>query len=82
MLEDIVREIADKKGYVVQVEEDVVVEIVKEGYSVEFGAREMRRVILDIIENFLADYLLRNDVKRGDTIFVSRKDVMKDTSAS
>jgi ATP-dependent Clp protease ATP-binding subunit ClpC len=77
MLEDIVREIADKKGYIVQVEEDVVVEIVKEGYSVEFGAREMRRVILDMIETFLADYLLRNDVKRGDTIFISRKDVIR-----
>jgi ATP-dependent Clp protease ATP-binding subunit ClpB len=59
------------------VEEDVVVEIVKEGYSVEFGAREMRRVILDIIENFLAEYLLRKEVKRGDEIFISHKDIME-----
>lgn len=80
MLEDIVRDIEDKKGYIVKVEEDVVVEIVKEGYSIEFGAREMRRVILEMIENFLADYLLRNEVKRGDVIFIARKDVMKDAS--
>ena len=76
MLQDVVEEIEVKKGYVVKVEEDVVVEIVKEGYSVEFGAREMRRVIMDMIENFLAEYLLQNDVKRGDEIRITRKDVV------
>ena len=75
MLQDIVKEIEDKKGYVVRVEEEVVVQIVKEGYSVEFGAREMRRVILDIIENFLAEYLLRNDVKRGEEIYIGKDDI-------
>ena len=75
MLQDIVEEIEEKKGYVVRVEEDVVVEIVKAGYSVEFGAREMRRVILDIIENFLAEYLLRNDVKRGEEIYIGPDDI-------
>ena len=77
MLQSIVQEIEVKKGYKIKVEEDVVVEIVKEGYSVEFGAREMRRVILDIIENFLAEYLLRKEVKRGDEIFISHKDIME-----
>jgi len=78
MLQDIVKEIEEKKGYIVRVEEDVVVEIVKEGYSIEFGAREMRRVILDMIENFLAEYLLRNEVKRGDQILIRRQDVVSD----
>jgi len=75
MLQDIVLEIEDKKGYKIRVEEDVVVEIVQQGYSIEFGAREMRRVILDIIENFLAEYLLRHDVKRGEEIYIGKKDI-------
>ena len=75
MLDGIVTEIAEKKGFNIRVEEDIVAEIVKRGYSVEFGAREMRRVIVDIIENYLADYLLQNKAKRGDTIKISLKEV-------
>ena len=77
MLQNIVSEVADTKGYNIQLEEDVVAEIVQHGYSVEFGAREMRRTIVDVIENFLADYLLQNDVKRGDSIKISLDDIQK-----
>ncbi|MDA1208430.1 MAG: AAA family ATPase [bacterium] len=75
MLDGIVTDIEEKKGYKIRIAEDVIVEIVKQGYSIEFGAREMRRAILDIIENFLADYLLEHDVKRGDVIPIEKKDI-------
>lgn len=75
MLDDIVLEIADQKGYHIHVDQDVIVEVVKAGYSIEFGARAMRRTIVDMIQNFLADYLLRNNVKRGDTIQITAEDV-------
>lgn len=75
MLDDIVQEIAEAKGYKIRLDVDVVAEIVKHGYSIEFGAREMRRVIVDVIENFLADYLLSHTVKRGDEIHISLQEV-------
>jgi ATP-dependent Clp protease ATP-binding subunit ClpA len=37
----------------------------------------MRRTIVDVIENFLADYLLSNDVQRGDTISITLNDIQK-----
>ena len=40
--------------------------IVELGYDPTFGAREMRRVIQDKIENVLASALLSGKIKRGD----------------
>ncbi len=40
--------------------------IVELGYDPTFGAREMRRVIQDKIENVLASALLSGEIKRGD----------------
>ena len=42
--------------------------IVKLGYNPVFGAREMRRVIQDRIENVLAEAILANKIKGGDKI--------------
>ena len=40
--------------------------IVELGYNPTFGAREMRRVIQDKVENVLASALLSGQIKRGD----------------
>jgi ATP-dependent Clp protease ATP-binding subunit ClpC len=37
--------------------------VVNEGFSEEYGARPLRRVIQDTVENTLAEYLLENEVK-------------------
>ena len=47
--------------------------IVELGYSPVFGAREMRRVIQDKIENVLASALLSGDLKRGNKAEVDPK---------
>jgi len=44
--------------------------IVELGYDPIFGAREMRRVIQDKIENVLASALLSGQLKRGDRVEV------------
>jgi len=79
MLDEIVGDLKDKKGIAVELEEGVVEMIVEQGYSREFGAREMRRTIVDLVENYLADYMLKNDVKRGDTIRIRKVDLGTDT---
>jgi len=47
--------------------------IVELGYNPTFGAREMRRVIQDKVENILAEALLREDLKRGDKVKIDPK---------
>lgn len=36
--------------------------IVKEGFSEEYGARPLRRVLQDLVESTVADHLLKNDI--------------------
>ncbi|MDP2864437.1 MAG: ATP-dependent Clp protease ATP-binding subunit, partial [bacterium] len=44
------------------------------GYNPTFGAREMRRVIQDKVENILATALLSGQLKRGDKVEIVPKD--------
>jgi ATP-dependent Clp protease ATP-binding subunit ClpC len=45
--------------------------IVELGYDPTFGAREMRRVIQDKVENVLASALLSGEIKRGDKVEIN-----------
>jgi ATP-dependent Clp protease ATP-binding subunit ClpC len=45
--------------------------VVELGYDPVFGARQMRRVIQDKIENILAVSLLSEDIKRGDKVKIN-----------
>lgn len=45
--------------------------IVELGYNPSFGAREMRRVIQDKIENPIAVSILKDEIKKGDRIEIS-----------
>ena len=47
--------------------------IVELGYNITFGARNLKRVIQDKVENALAEELLRGEIKRGDRIEVDPK---------
>jgi ATP-dependent Clp protease ATP-binding subunit ClpA len=45
--------------------------IVELSYKPEFGAREMRRVIQDKVENAVAQALLSDKIKKGDKIEIN-----------
>jgi ATP-dependent Clp protease ATP-binding subunit ClpA len=79
-LED-VRKIADlllrslakrlaEKGMGFRVEAQAVEELAQAGFDPLYGARPLRRVIQERVENALADALLRKDVARRDTVVV------------
>jgi len=74
MLDSIVKEMKKKRGIELRLESDVLDDLVEKGYSAEFGAREMRRTIVDTIENRLADYMLKNEVRRGEVIVLKKED--------
>ena len=47
--------------------------LAKEGYNPHYGARPLNRLIQNKILNPVAYYIISNDVKKGDTVFVSVK---------
>lgn len=51
------------KGIFLRVSDDVVSYINEEGYSKEYGGRNIRRKVSDILEDSLAKYLLSGEVK-------------------
>jgi len=75
MITSIINDLQEKKGISLRLEEDAVRAIAEKGYSVDFGAREMRRTITEVLENYIADYMLNNEVKRGDEIYIRKEDL-------
>ncbi|MDD5055763.1 MAG: AAA family ATPase [Candidatus Peribacteraceae bacterium] len=75
MLDQIVKDVLARRGIQITVEQGVVELLAKRGYNPQFGAREMRRTVTQTVENYLADYLLQHEVKRGETIGIGVKDI-------
>lgn len=75
MITDVLGDIQKRRGISVKVEQDVLSGLVERGYSIEFGAREMRRTVTEMIEDYLADYMLNHDVKRGEEIVIKKGDL-------
>ena len=75
MLDSTIKDLQEKRGVTLRMEEGVLDLLVERGYSQEFGAREMRRVVTNLIENFIADYMLKHDVQRGDEIMIKTEDL-------
>lgn len=69
-IREIIADIQQKRGIIVQVGEPLIREIVARGYSAEFGARAMRRVITQEVEDRIAEELLKRDIKRGETMVI------------
>ena len=63
-----IKKIADEKGITLSFKEEVVDELIKRGYSPEWGARPLARVIEDTVESFIATKMLKNEFKQGDVI--------------
>jgi len=62
-------------GILLEVTEDVIKKINEEGYSKEYGARNIRRKVQELLENGLAEYLLKQKLAR------KRKDLLKITAS-
>lgn len=60
-----------EKGIEFLITEPLKEKIVELGYNITFGAREMKRVIQDSVENALAQALLSGELKRGNTVEVN-----------
>ena len=72
MLEKVQKNLKEK-GITLNVTEPLKAKVAELGYNPQFGARDMRRVIQDKVENTLAEALLRGTIKRGDAIEIDEK---------
>lgn len=65
----------EERGIVLEVTDGGVAMLAAAGFDPEFGARPLRRVIQDRVENAIAGLLLQNQVHRKDTIIVDENGV-------
>ncbi|MDD5146331.1 MAG: ATP-dependent Clp protease ATP-binding subunit [Candidatus Pacebacteria bacterium] len=73
LLKQLANQLRDK-GIVLAITKPLKEKIVSLSYNPAFGAREMKRVIQNKVENILADAILKGAIKRGDIIELSPND--------
>ncbi|MBU0706855.1 ATP-dependent Clp protease ATP-binding subunit [Patescibacteria group bacterium] len=67
----------DSKGIVLKATHEAVEELVQEGYDPAFGARPLRRVIQNKVDNALANYLLTGKLTRRDVAILEPGGVIR-----
>lgn len=60
----------EAKGIHFRVADDVLIALAQKGYDPVFGARPLRRLVQEEVDNAIAQALLRDEVKRRDTIIL------------
>lgn len=68
--------VLDEKGITLKITDQALEELVKEGYDPVYGGRQMRRVIQDKLENFIAKKLLETNIESGETIIFDTRDLI------
>lgn len=63
-----------ERGYDLQISADLLKVLVQKGYSPEFGARPMQRVLQDVVEEKIAQKIIAKAVKRGEEIILTKDD--------
>jgi len=72
MLKKIKKNLAEK-GIDLKADKDGVMILAREGYDPKFGARPLRRLLQDKIENEIANKILSGELKRRDIVIINNK---------
>lgn len=75
IIEAITLDFIEERGIKLEIKQEAIDYLAEKGYNQDFGARELERTISSILETYLANYILINDVKRGDKILVALSDI-------
>lgn len=67
----------ETKGITLQVTEAAIEELATAGFSPEYGARPLRRVIQERVQDALANYLLQNKIGRRDIVIFDAGGIIK-----
>ena len=60
-------------GLSIKVNDDIINQIVENGYDPVYGARPIKRTILRMLENPLSQKILSGEFESGDTVLVNSK---------
>ncbi len=61
------------KDIILEISDDALTYLAKEGYNPHYGARPLNRLIQNKILNSVASFIIGKGVKKGDIVFVSMK---------
>lgn len=61
------------KGYDIDFEGSLVETLANEGYDPEYGARPMKRAIQNKLENYIADAILKDTIKKGQNVIITKE---------
>lgn len=70
MIKEIRQRLQLKKNIVLEVTSDLKKRIVEEGNTTTYGARPLKRTITRLLEDGLAEKILRKDIREGNTVKV------------
>ncbi|MEN9920256.1 MAG: hypothetical protein RL538_149 [Candidatus Parcubacteria bacterium] len=70
-----------EQGYLLEVGDDLLTVLVEKGYSPEFGARPMQRVLQDVVEEKIAQKIISGVVVKGQTITLHKDDFSEEELA-
>ncbi|MDD5621446.1 MAG: AAA family ATPase, partial [Candidatus Pacebacteria bacterium] len=73
-----IKDSLEDKNIELLITQELKEKIVSLGYDPTFGARNLKRVIQDRVENALAEALLRDEIKRGDIVNIDPNDFSVD----
>jgi ATP-dependent Clp protease ATP-binding subunit ClpC len=64
----------DEHQIIIDVKDDALDLLGKRGYDPAFGARPLRRIITNLVEDPLAEGLLEGQFRNGDTVVIDTED--------
>ncbi len=67
------RKMLENKGMLLEYSQEGVIRLAHEGYDPQYGARQLRRLIQEKIENNIANELLSNNLNTRDTVFINKE---------
>ncbi len=70
MIMKIAQRLQEEKGITMEVEYEALVELARAGYDPLYGARPLRRVVQDTVDDALAKLLLAEQIRRRDVIIL------------
>ncbi|MDR9402098.1 MAG: ATP-dependent Clp protease ATP-binding subunit [Halothece sp. Uz-M2-17] len=74
LLKEIGGRLKDQQGVALEVSDQFKDRVIEEGYDVSYGARPLRRVLMRLLEDNLAQAILSGDLSEGDTAYVDVDD--------
>lgn len=77
MLDKIAKQLEDKRGIILRVTPEAVQELAQAGFDPIFGARPLRRVIAEKVEDTLTELILKQRLGRRDEVHLEAGGVMR-----